>query len=315
MSEHITHIAVAEDSARIASIDPAFSKRLLACIEKHPMAFRFGSTTRSGDNFIFPFLEKWKKDWKNDDPRSEKMSYILGWSGHLAADRTFKPVYRLTNLDHYMDERPSPTDASVYHDIITFGKVFQQGKTSPFHPSILENDLNGHPGADYVPVSRLENAYAGNLCANLAVRKTYLPKDAQKVLEDWDGIESQTQAFYVDMDRYIAAYNETDASLMKQMIIDPNFYDEVDPIIQLARSVQNNESPKFSLEEALEQADQQSLYAQSLKLGHQFLMADSDFFEGKTSLEEAAKRHRRFERHKQKLKYYIELAEKNKMNK
>ena len=99
------------------------------------------------------------------------------------------------------------------------------------------------------------------------------------------------------------------------MIIDPNFYNEEDPIIQLARSAQNNESPKFSLKEALNQADQQSLYSQSLKLGHQFLMADSDFFEGKTSLEEAAKRHRRFERHKQKLKYYIDLVEKNKLNK
>ena len=206
MSEHITHIAVAEDSARIASLDPGFSKRLLACIEKHSMAFRFGSTTRSGDNFIFPFLEKWRKDWKKDDPRSEKMAYILGWSGHLAADRTFKPVYRMSNLDHYIDERPSPTDASVYHDIITFGKVFKHGKTPPFHPSILEDDLAGHPGADYVPVSRLENAYAGNLCANLASRKTYLPENAQKVLEEWDGIESQTQAFYVDIDRYVAAY-------------------------------------------------------------------------------------------------------------
>ncbi|MBQ0734672.1 hypothetical protein [Aquimarina celericrescens] len=309
MSERITHIAVAEDCARLVSLDPEFSKTILNCIQKFPEALRLGSVSRSGDKFILPLLEKWRDDWKNDDLRSEKMSYVLGWSGHLAADRIFKPICRITNLDHYVEERPSPSNSAIYHDVVTFTHVFDLGTEEPFHPHILSYNLSEHSASRYLPVSKIEKVISGKMMVDLAQIKTFFPKTEKQWKEDWKSLNQEKQSFYVDLDRYSKAYYNGDAYLINKLIEDPNVYNPKNEIIQLVRNIKNKETPKFSLEEALAKAEKQSLYAQALKLGHQFMRADSDFFEKKINIEVASKRHRRGEKHKQKLQYYIDLVE------
>ncbi len=62
------------------------------------------------------------------------------------------------------------------------------------------------------------------------------------------------------------------------------------------------------MEEALEGTENQSLYAQSLKLGHDFMWACSEYLEGNIDLAQAKKDTRQFEAHKQSLEYYVEQA-------
>lgn len=309
MSEHITHLAVAEDSARLALQNKRFSPQIRAAMKKYPDALRLGSTTRSGDTFIFPLITEWKKDWKKDDEREEQMAYIIGWAGHLAADRTFKPVFRITDLSHYVRGYPGPPNASIYHDAVTFGQVYQFGKTVPFHPNALQKDIKGHVAADYVPVNRIESAIANNFAGNLANFKIFLPEQIEDWKKQWEEIENEKQRFYVEIDRYTEAHHYSDPNRMRQYIIDANFYNPNDPIIQLARSIQKGEKKDINLSQALQGTENQSLYAQSLKLGHDFLMACNDYFEGNIDLEEARKRMRTGQRHKESLKYYIELAQ------
>ncbi len=310
MSEHITHLAVAEDSARLVGYNPAFSARIKTAMEKYPEALRLGSTTRSGDTFILPLLTTWKNDWQENDRRAEQMAYIIGWAGHLAADRTFKPVFRITDLAYYTRGYPGPSHASIYHDTVMFEQVYQSGQATPFHPSALQKNIEGHAAADYVPVNRVESALASNFAGNLASIRTFLPQAIEDWNSQWRTLDGEKQKFYVGIERYTDAYHNSDPSRRRQYIIEANFYNPNDPIIALARSIQQGEKSSIKLSTALENTDNQSLYAQSLKLGYDFLMACSDYFEGNISLDEAKKQMRTFEPHTQSLDYYVNQVQK-----
>ena len=309
MSEHITHIAVGEDSYRVASQRPDFSPRMRAAITAHPDAFRLGTCTRSGDTFILPLLTEWQTDWTGSDAQQRQLSYVIGWMGHLAGDRTFKPVYRITDLAFYTRGYPGPAHASIYHDAATFAAVFDHGREAPFHPSLLSADLSDHPAADFLPVSELEPALAMQFADALAGFKTYLPEQIDDWETQWEAINDERQRFYVEVDRYTAAYHQPDPARTRQYLIDPQFYHAEDPIIRLAREVQQGREPGVTLEAALQGTDGQSLYAQSLKLGHDFMLACSDYLEGRIDLEQAKRATRQFQAHKENLEYYIKLAE------
>ncbi len=309
MSEHITHLAVAEDSARVVSNDPEFNAILLDSIRRFPRALRLGSTTRSGDAFILPLLTKWREDWKENDPRTQKLAYILGWSGHLAADRTFKPVFRITDLAHYTRGFPGPADASIYHDAIMFSQAYHNGQDPPFRPSALMHDLKGHPAADYVPVSHVESSIGATFRTQLASIKTFLPEQIEDWEQQWKVQNNEKQKFNVDLDRYTAAHHHPDPSQLRQFIIEPNFYNPEDPIIRMARDMQEKGKTDVKLSDALEGTENQSLYAQSLKLGYDFLKTCSDYFGKKISLDQAKVNFRIGKPHKQPLDYYIKMAQ------
>ncbi len=312
MSEHITHLAVAEDSARVVCQHPDFNSDMQDCILRYPHILRLGSVTRSGDTFILPSLTKWRKNWQMNEISGRKMAYILGWAGHLAGDRTFKPVFRITDLAYYVRGFPGPSHASIYHDAVTFDEVYAGGKDQPFHPAILRPDMSGHPAADFIPVNRMETALSSSFAAQLGSKKAFLPQTADNWEGDWKKMEDERQRFYVGIDRYTEARHQAHPNRMRQYIIDPKFYNPEDPIIKIARAVQRKEKPPVSLEEALIGTDQQSLYAQSLKLGYDFMKTCSDYFEKKISLDQAKVNFRIGQPHKQKLDYYVKMAEEGK---
>lgn len=309
MSEHITHIAVAEDSARLATLSPDYSSHFRYAQKQFPKAVRYGSCTRSGDQFIVPLLKKWREDWQDQDPRSEKLAYIIGWQGHLAGDRTFKPTYRITDLAHYTRNLPSPSLASVYQDAATFHHVFEGGERAPYHPAFLSDNLREHPAGTHVPVKQLEPLY-GYRFSDQAARLRHFSKEGRT--DDWperfDYISGDRQRYYIQMSKYTEAVETPDPSRQRRYLLAPNFYNPEDPILQLAQQLRMGAKPSIDLEKAAAEASQQSLYAQSLALGYQFYTAASDFFEGRIDEETARERLRTGQRHKESLKYYIELA-------
>lgn len=308
MSEHITHIAVAEDSLRVVSQREDFSERIQRAVAAYPEAFRLGSCTRSGDTFILPLLTHWKEQWRGDASQREQLAYVIGWMGHLAGDRTFKPVYRITDLAYFTRGYPGPAHASIYHDAATFQRVFGEGAEPPFHPATLSHALSGHPAAAFLPVAELESALAMQFADRLAAIKTFLPATVDDWEKQWATLNEERQRFYVEIDRYTEAYQAPRPARTRQYLIDPNFYDDHDPIIRLARAVQEGEPALVSVENALKGTEQQSLYAQSLKLGHDFMYACSQYLEGHIDLEQAKKDTRQFQAHRQSLEYYVEQA-------
>ena len=307
MSEHITHLAVAEDSARLAARDPAYNEHLRYAAERYPDALRLGSTTRSGDTFIFPLLREWRNDWQRADPRSEQLAYVIGWAGHLAADRTFKPTYRLTDLAYYLRGYPGPTHATIYQDAATFRRVYAGGERPPFHPATLDHDLGGMPAAEIFPVADAEPVMAYELADRLARLRDFPGLGAENWNENYATITEERQRFYVDVERYTEATQRPDIGRLRQYLLAPNFYDPDDPLLRYAEALRSGDEPDVDLATALK-APGQSLYAQALQLGHAFYLAASDYFGGAITEEEGRERMRTFQPHTQPLDYYVEQA-------
>ncbi len=308
MSEHVTHLAVAEDSARIACADQHFNPLMRDCIDEFPNALRQGSMTRSGDMFIFPLLEKWKAQWNDNPIQREKMAYVLGWACHLAADRTFKPVYRITDLAFYTRGYPGPSHSSIYHDAVTLHEVYHDGKDYPFHPEVVSHNLMGHPAAKALPVKRIEETFAYAYANDLASLKKFLTDEMTEKKSFEDTCDDDRQKFYVDVTRYSDAFYQPDPARLRQYIIKPNFYNRKDPVIVYARAIQNDGEAEINWNSIWNDIDQQSLYAQSLKLGYDFLLACSDYFSDKISLEQARINMKTNQPHTQPLDYYVKLV-------
>ena len=238
------------------------------------------------------------------------MAYILGWAGHLAADRTFKPIFRIADLAYYVKGLPGPSNASVYHDTIIMREVFANGNHPPFHKTILAPLLQGHPAASVVPVQQIEASFAMQQQNDMAGFKRFLTPSRNSEKTFTDNTQNEMQEYKVNLDRYTAAYHNPDPTKLRQFILKPNFYDRKDPIILLARQLQYGRNPTIQLDEALKNTSEQSQYAQALKLGYDFLMSCSDYFTNKIDLEEAKVRMRTHQAHKNPLEYYIEQAKK-----
>ena len=308
MSEHITHLAVAEDSARLAARDPDYSDLFREAAAQFPDALRLGSTTRSGDTFIFPLLKEWRADWQRGDPRTEKLAYVIGWAGHLAADRTFKPTYRITDLAYYQRGFPGPTHATVYQDAATFARVYDGGRRPPFHPATLSHELHRMPASEVFPVAAAEPVMAYGLADRLARLKDFSKLGASNWGENFETIRSERQRFYVDVERYTEATERPAVNRLHQYLLAPNFYDPDDPLLGYAERLRAGEEPEIDLAAALAEPGE-SLYAQSLVLGHTFYRAISDYFAGAITEDEGRERMRTFQPHAQPLEYYVQQAE------
>ena len=93
MSENITHMAVFEDSSRLALHSPHVCTAFKETLNKHWEIARHGSVTVSGDKSTLHLLNFTRSEWKTRRPEDhidERLAYLLGWRCHLAADRTFK---------------------------------------------------------------------------------------------------------------------------------------------------------------------------------------------------------------------------------
>ena len=293
MSENITHMAVYEDSARLALHSPHVCAAFKETLEKHWEIGRLGSVTRSGDKSTVHLLNLARSKWKTRRPEDhidERLAYLLGWRGHLAADRTFKPVYRQLNKEHYLKDLYGVNDCTIYHDVTIFREVYKSGKAHPFRESSLDYRLETHPAGQALPAHVLQDLCGAQIQRQLIELQSFLTDDSD--FDAWlDLVFARLEPYTVELNRYADAYHNTDPEKLYRFIIRPNFYDREDPLIRLARGIQDGEIPQdIDIDAALSAADAGSQYAQALKLGHQFLAAASAYFEGR--IDEATLRER-----------------------
>ena len=272
MSEHITHTAVMDDGARLALHSREICEAFKLALSRRLDIARFAAMTRSGDSFTVRLLRSVRERWparRDGDMTLEKLAFLLGWRCHLAADRTFKPVYRILDPEHYRkpdDDGGGPSNVSVYHDVFVFREVYGAGRCEPFVPSSLDYRAETHPAAGAFPVAKLERLlrplWQGAL---MEIHSSRTAANFQRVT--------------VDVERYARAFHSPDPDLVRRYIVEPNFYDPSDPVIALARSIQRGSPRKdIALKEAIAAAPRQSQYAQSLERAYRYLLAASDYF-------------------------------------
>jgi hypothetical protein len=302
LSEYITHTAVFEDCARLALHSPGICAPFKTVLKRYWDIASLGTLTRSGDKYTVELLSWCRDRWANrrdGDFLEEKLAYVLGWRCHNAADRHFKPIYREVEPEHYKNEAgqrdPDERDVSdvrIYHDIIVFREVYDCGrrKNSPVSPHLLEDNLGGHPAAAAVAVAPTETAIGGVIQRTLLGLQAFTTHETDS--NRWLArFQKQLQDYYVDIHRYARAEEQADPDFLRRFILENRFYDRRDPLIRLARALQSGAArPDVALEPALEQAQKQSQYAQTIRQGYLYLEASSLFFERKIDETELRKR-------------------------
>jgi hypothetical protein len=268
LSENISHTAVTDDCARLARYSPAICAPFKACLRDHLDIARMGGITRSGGKFVTSLLARYRQQWagaQDHELVKQKLAFVLGWLCHRAADLQMKPIFRAVDGDC----TEKPTDCSVYHDVFLFREVYGGGQVGPYAPGILSLDAG-----------ELEDALHSLWQRALIGLHTFIPD--QEDVDGWlERLFAMRQSFYVDVRRYAEAFADPEPDKVRRFIEEVGFYDDQDPLIRLARSLQAG-APETSiaLQDALDDAATQSQYAQSLRRGYLYLEAASGFFEG-----------------------------------
>lgn len=293
MSEHITHLAVYEDAARLALHDPGVPPVFKDVLKQHWADGGLGSLTRSGDRFSVGVLRGLRQGWptRQPDKRLERrLAFLLGWRCHQAADRRFKPVYRELQPEHYSTEKGVPSDVTVYHDAVIFREVYRSGKDAPYHPSALDYRLETHAAAASVDAEFTQRLFRMLWQESLLAGQSFLrtEKDPAK----WFPLfAARKEPFIVDVHRYSVALHHPDPALHYRYIVAPNFYDAADPLLALARSIQRGApDASIDLKRAVDTAPKQSQFAQAVANGLGYIRASSAFWENKIDEDELKRR-------------------------
>ncbi len=140
MSEGIVHTAIVDDSIRLLEHDSTICPLFRHAVAEHKEIARLGGITRRGDFHNPHLLEKWHGQWSVNpyelsDEQAGKLAFFIGWMGHQAADRQFKPVFCKLDGDCTL----SPYDCSVYHDVWILRQVYgaQNMEGETLSPDIL----------------------------------------------------------------------------------------------------------------------------------------------------------------------------------
>ena len=286
MSEHITHIAIYEDLARIALSIPEICAPFKTCIQNQYDSGLLGGASRGNSDHVVPILEKYKDDWdsvKSDREVQIKIAYAIGWLAHRAADTGFSSAFKAAEAD----SNPLYTSDScrIYQDAMTFRKVYGGGKKPSLSPkemfsqATFDYNMRSHPATGSIDVAITEPLLSRMWQADMLKKHLFLEQEDNFDL--WvDTFVERYQAMTEDVRRYEKAYNNPDPELTRRYYEQDNYYDESDDIIRYVRAIQDDQEPGLDLKKSVEKAKDQSLYAQVLRLGYSFLKGASDYFTG-----------------------------------
>lgn len=284
MSEHLTHIAIFEDTYRLLQHDRRFIDDFKTSLRNHPDVGLMCSASRGNHLFAIPYLEDVKGRWQargQEELVEEKIAAAIGWLSHRAIDLQVKPNY--LKIDEISDPRFSETENEIYHDAVIFDKVYEGGRVQSLSPyvflsdAVLQKDMAGHVAATLLHINESEPLFCALTQAGLLGLRRFNQESESP--EAWlEALPQHYQKLGEDLETYADAYQRPDPVKMEKYIYGPNVYDEDDEIIRLARGLRSGDIPDISLQTALEKAESQSHYAQGLRRSLQFMMAAQEFY-------------------------------------
>ena len=309
MSEHITHVAVFEDVARLAQHAGSMSAVVRRTLARHYDSALCGSASSGSGRpgihrqVTFPLLERVRAGADalpdGDAVLGRQFAFLLGWLTHTGADRTLdvRDRYREAGftLDTGEETATTPeqrrlglteTEKQVYDDAFLFGAVYDGGRRStrtpyePLSPATLEPDMRSHPGAASVDVAAVEPLFGAFWQTGLLEIQGFY--DEAGDLDGWvDTFFARRQEFMEDLRDYVDAFQSPDPVKTRYYIEEFGFYDEGDPVVRLARSIQAGAAdPSVDLDEALAAAPEQSLYARALAAAYALVAEAGRYVEG-----------------------------------
>lgn len=299
MSEHITHVAVYEDSARIIRFSGTkFTGAFHEAIDKAYDCGMFCSGSRGNHIYAVPILEKNRELYgteKYGSPETEQVAGAIGWLTHRASDLEMKPMFR--KIDELKNPVLTEEECEMFHDAVVFKEVYNGGKLNTrssvkrIDESLLSDRMSANPASKHIAIDYFENLMAHYYVGQM-VTQCIFTDELKDVNEFTDKLVEYSQDLYEDLRIYIRAYENPEPFKMQGYINNFNIYDGNDPLIQFVRYVQEYDKPHPSivLGDALEAAKTQSHYARALKRAYDYVGAASEFFDKKISRDEVIKR-------------------------
>jgi hypothetical protein len=288
MSEHITHIAVYEDSARIfQAIRDEFPKVFLASLRRSYDSGLLCSGARGNHLNAIPIIEKYKNreagTLKLEE--TEQIAGAIGWLTHRAADLQMKPLFRIIEDENHPVF--SDNECQMYHDAIVFKEVYQGGQVSTsseyenLSPATLSHRMKDSPVSQLLNVPAVESVFSHYYLNELARLQKLDPNE--DITAYADNLIDKSQDMYEDLRIYINAFQSPEYHKLTEYIHNFNVYNSSDPLIKIVRDIQLNKHYPDASEvyKALDTGDQQCQYAQALKKSYDFIKKAGDFFEGK----------------------------------
>lgn len=298
MSEHITHIAVYEDCARIIkNSGNKFTKAFHEALETAYDSGLICCGSRGNHIYAIPILETNREIYgtnKYGPKEAEQVAGAIGWLAHRASDLQMKPMFK--KVDELGNQMLTADESQMYHDAVTYKNVYKGGKISTnskyelVDESTLSYRMHANPAAKNLNIDHFEDLMAHNYVAQI-LGNCVFTNELKNINEFAEKIVEYSNDLYEDLRMYVRAYENPVPFKMQGYINNFNIYDPADDLIQFVRYVQENNTThqKINLQEALGKAENQSKYAQALKMGYDFVSALSDFFDKKISKEETIK--------------------------
>lgn len=287
MSEHITHIAVYDDTVRLLN----YSDRITAAFKESTTKEFDSGWIACGTNgnhlWAVPLLEEYREKYKAGDRSRDtlrKIAAAIGWITHRAADLVQKPLEAI--LDAEQNPNFNGQEQSAYFDTIAFREVFKGGKYSPtpFQPmsrAVLEKDMKSHPAAAAFDVEGLEIAFSHFYLGEALNNHEFVSK--QDNFEKWfDQFMANKQKFSEDLDMYISGFNQPEKAKTAKYIETIKYFNASDTIMRLLQSIREGKPDRsISIDVAVAATACQSQYSKMVANSFTMISFASDYFEGK----------------------------------
>lgn len=263
----LTSIAIVDDCARLARHADALNSDVTGVLRRsvnheHPgnAALIGGMAPMDADEAV-TLLGRVREDWaqREEDGTEEKLALILGWMVHQAARRQLKPLHNDGEAD-----QPGlyPSELSLYHDAAV---LRHRSRTAP----------DAGNGQQTQAVARLFREVGPRILVRF---HTFIPD-----YDDGSGWVGRMSSWRHEKEsllhRLAEAYQNPDPEKLRRYVTAPNFYDEDDATIRVARTIQNGEEPPMTVDKAVSTTNG-SHYAQALVQGYGHVQAAGEYFAG-----------------------------------
>lgn len=289
MSEHITHVAIFEDSYRLLRLhQDRFPIAFTHCLDQYYDHGIICSGSRGNHVHALPIVEQYRGRAPKaySDETGAQLAGALGWISHRAADSTLNP------LADQVDEEQNPMfngqDLKRYYEVVVMREVYDSGKRStasplePLSPATLTEDMRTNPAAAFVNIRSLEtvltNYYLREFLGLMSFTDAEAPDDLDAYLTQ---LVKHAQYFQEDLSLYTAAYEDPHPLKMQELVYHFNFYDPQDPLIRRVQQLRKGKPVSSAdLDQALQLTESSCQYAQALKLNYDFWLALGAFYQG-----------------------------------
>lgn len=195
-----------------------------------------------------------------------------------------KPIWRGGNFETKM----APTECSIYHEAFIFNEYYRSDDI--YNKSLLtielDDDFDTYNDYNFKKITEL---FRTTLKRVLLEMHTFIP--GQEDVESWmDKLYNLQQTFNKDLiNRYAEAIVHPEPVKIEKYIVDVNFFDTNDQIIQMVKRIRNEEKVSPAKVSKVLDTEANSRYGQAIKKACRYISIANEYFENDLEIEDLKK--------------------------